>query len=135
MKRFLRKFWKQSRHGEKGFTLIELLVVVAILGVLTAIIVPSVGKFIGTGTIEAANEETHNVQLAVLAYTADNSTTVNFSGDVGPATSNGPEAYLTDPARLQATYHYTDGALTGADFTPGGKWDSLTYTPASGWHY
>jgi len=30
MKRFMRKFKKQFRYGEKGFTLIELLVVVAI---------------------------------------------------------------------------------------------------------
>ena len=64
----MKRFIKQFRYGEKGFTLIELLVVVAILGILAA---PNVGKFIGTGTKEAASTELHNVQTAVLAAMVD----------------------------------------------------------------
>ncbi len=63
---------KLPKRGEKGFTLIELLIVVAILGVLAAVVIPNVGKFIGRGKTEAAATEMANIQSAVVSMMVDN---------------------------------------------------------------
>lgn len=67
----MRKMITNLRFNEKGFTLIELLVVIAILGVLAAVAVPNVGKFINKGKDESYNTELHNLQTAVMAMMAD----------------------------------------------------------------
>ena len=63
---------RMPKRGEKGFTLIELLIVVAILGVLAAVVIPNVGRFIGRGEDEAADTEFSNIQSAVVAMMTDN---------------------------------------------------------------
>ena len=60
------------KRGQKGFTLIELLIVVAILGVLAAVVIPNVGRFIGAGEEEASDTEFSNIQTAVIAMLVDN---------------------------------------------------------------
>ncbi len=63
---------RMPKRGEKGFTLIELLIVVAILGVLAAVVIPNVGRFIGRGEEEAKGTEFANIQAAVHAMMVDN---------------------------------------------------------------
>ncbi len=67
---------RMPKRGEKGFTLIELLIVVAILGVLAAVVIPNVGRFIGRGEQEAKETEFANIQAAVHAMMTDNELSV-----------------------------------------------------------
>ena len=67
----MKKLLSHFQAGERGFTLIELLVVIAILGVLAAVAVPNVGKFISQGKTESYNSELHNLQTGVMAMLAD----------------------------------------------------------------
>ncbi len=67
----MKKLFKAFKKGQKGFTLIELLVVIAIIAVLAAIIVPNVGKYIGSGQTAANSAELKMVKNAVAAAMAD----------------------------------------------------------------
>jgi type IV pilus assembly protein PilA len=78
---------KMPKRGESGFTLIELLIVVAILGVLAAVVIPNVSRFIGRGQTEAGATELSNIQAAVTAMMVDNNLST-LPNPVAVATSN-----------------------------------------------
>lgn len=106
MKWLANNFTGPERRGEKGFTLIELLIVIVILGVLAAAIIPNLSRFVGSGTVGAANAELASVRTAVYAYQADN------DGDYPTATGNASTGGGTS-VNLTALGTYVTGSIAG----------------------
>lgn len=108
-KRFVKKF--QVR--EKGFTLIEMLIVVAILGVLSAVAVPSVNNFLQSGKSKAYETELHSVELAAMAMIID-SDNGKIEGGVGVMQED--LSLITAPGGGAITLKLSD-YVTGLDGT------------------
>ena len=84
--RAMRRPWQDKN----GFTLIELLIVVAILGILAAVIIPNVGRFLGRGEDEARRAEFHDLATAVTALMTENNLSnipTPASADTAPCTT------------------------------------------------
>ena len=123
MKGLMKRFMKQFRYGEKGFTLVELLVVIAIVGVIAAVVVPNVGRFIGRGKTEAYASELHNVQTATMALLVESTAGTLDAASCGSAQSD-MDLITTDAGGAALSTYLTglnaDGTVkTGCTYTFG----------------
>ncbi len=71
----LKRFINRVARSQKGFTPIEMVVVVGIIAVLAAVIVPNIGRFVGSGEKGARDAEWESVQTAMNAMMADKAVT------------------------------------------------------------
>jgi type IV pilus assembly protein PilA len=67
----LQRFRRKVRGDQNGFTLLEMIVVVGIVSLLAAVIVPNIGKFIGSGDQGAKDAEADSVRHAMNAMMSE----------------------------------------------------------------
>ena len=84
----------KRRRRSRGFTLIELLVVLVILGLVAAIAVPQVIKYVGS-----AKSDTARIQIGRLATTLDRLVESGSRSGDSPAAPNVSDATTNGPGR------------------------------------
>lgn len=90
-------------RSESGFTLVELLIVIVILGILTAVVVFSVGGLRSSGSVASCRAQEKTVQIALEAYNARMGSYPGFSGAPGTAADAAPGAATVNLTGVGAT--------------------------------
>ena len=101
-----------ARRASRGFTLLELMVVIVIIGVLAALIAPTVLNKVGTAKVTAAQADINTLMTQLKMYKLDNGRY--------PTSDQGLQALVTKP---------TSGPIPGS-------WKSyLDKLPDDPWHH
>lgn len=123
---------KKKFKSKKAFTLIELIVVIAIIGVLAAILIPTMSGFVDQAhtATDLANARTiYSVAAAELSFAEVNGSGV---GDDTYLSSETTDPYVADVLEqiegIDGTFSITvlDSAVTQIKFTPTGRTE-VTY--------
>ena len=108
----------QAQTKSQGFTLIELIGVLAVIGVLTALIVPKVFDIITSSKIDALASALKTYETAVTKYYTDMGTVMSLNTSGNPVLENSGDSATTHslPARLTLSRH--DPLVLNANLWP-----------------
>jgi general secretion pathway protein G len=101
------------RHAARGFTLIEIMVVVVIIGLLAAVIVPTVVSKIDEARVSKAKQDIQALEAALLEYRLDNSKY--------PTTEQGLAALSTAPTDPSIKHWRPGGYIQRSSKDPWGN--------------
>lgn len=91
--------------NRKAFTLIELLVVIAIIGILAALLLPTLGKAKDKAASAQCTSNLHQIYVAMTEYADDNNDLYPVSG--ATIYWNAVDSYTKLPSWMQQIFPYT----------------------------
>jgi general secretion pathway protein G len=125
------KVIKQSgapgRTGQRGFTLIEIMVVVIIIGLLAAVIVPSVISKVDEARVTKAKADIQSLETALTMFRLDNSKY--------PTTDQGLQALMVQPTDPSIRHWRPGGYLQHVSKDPWGADYQYVYPGTHGREY
>jgi general secretion pathway protein G len=116
-----------SRRGARGFTLIEIMVVVIIIGLLAAVIVPTVMGRVDDARIAKAKQDIQSLETALTMYRLDNSKY--------PTSEQGLTALVTQPTDPSIKHWRPGGYLQHVSKDPWGNEYQYVYPGTHGREY
>jgi general secretion pathway protein G len=119
---------RRGRHGRAGgFTLIEIMVVVVIIGLLAAVIVPTVISKVDEARVAKTKQDIQSLETALTMFRLDNSKY--------PTTEQGLAALVTQPTDPSIKHWRPGGYLQRVSKDPWGNEYQYVYPGTHGHEY